>query len=427
MMRRVLLITFQYPPSQDIGAVRPKGLAKYLPRFGWEPVVLVPKLPTGNRPPQGVIETGYRDVVASFKAKIGLDPNRGMQQQLDLKTSSQPGVVLPHGKLITWARTIVSYPDKTKGWIPFAVQAIQDLAKTDRMDAILSTSPPITVNLIGTRAKTILHCPWAADFRDPWSDDGTPTRGLQLLARNLEKRTLRAADALITVSNPWAESLRRRYPGKLVGCATNGFDPDEYPTEASELSSHFSITYTGDLYQGKRDPSLLFEVLAEMIAEGAVQPGDLELNFFGSSDQWLPALASRFGLSNVLRVHGFVPRTESLRHQRESQILLLLGRNVPSDAGCYAGKLFEYLASRRPILALGGLPGVTGQLLEETGAGRQVFAKADLREFLTKAYGEIQSSRQVRYNGRPEVIAQYTHSAMAQKIAAVLDRMVTHP
>lgn len=167
MMRRVLLITFQYPPSQDIGAVRPKGLAKYLPRFGWEPVVLVPKLPTGNRPPQGVIETGYRDVVASFKAKIGLDPNRGMQQQLDLKTSSQPGVVLPHGKLITWARTIVSYPDKTKGWIPFAVQAIQDLAKTDRMDAILSTSPPITVNLIGARAKTILHCPWAADFRDP--------------------------------------------------------------------------------------------------------------------------------------------------------------------------------------------------------------------------------------------------------------------
>ena len=427
MMRRVLLITFNYPPSPDIGAVRPRGLAKYLPRFGWEPIVLVPRLSTGSRPSAGVIETDYRDVVASFKAKIGLDPHRGMQQQLDLKSSSQPGVVLPHGKLITWARTIVSYPDKTKGWIPFAVKAVEELANPEsvnhvRIDAILSTSPPISVNLIAARAKSILHCPWAADFRDPWSDDGTPTGGLDVLARSLEKRTLSNADALITVSDPWVENFRSRYPGKIVARATNGFDPDEYPT-TSELNPCFSITYTGDLYQGKRDPTLLFDVLAEMITEGAIRKEELQLNFFGSSDQWLPALASRFGLSDEVRIHGFVPRAESLRHQRESQILLLLGRNVPSDAGCYAGKLFEYLASRRPILALGGLPGVTGQLLEETGSGRQVFGKADLRKFLTNAYGEFRASGQVRYDGRPEAIGQYTHSGMAQKIAGVLDRM----
>jgi glycosyltransferase involved in cell wall biosynthesis len=380
-----------------------------------------------------VIETDYRDVVASFKAKVGFDPNRGLQQQLALKSSSQPGVDLPHGKLFTWMRTIVSYPDKTKGWIPFATKAVEDLAKQEfsknaqngRIDAILSTSPPISVHLIAARAKRILHCPWVADFRDPWIDDGTPTGGLELLSRVLEKRTLRAADALITVSDPWAKNLSRRYPGKIVARATNGFDPDEYPAAASELDSSFSITYTGDLYQGKRDPSLLFEVLAEMIAEGTVRKGDVQLNFFGSSDQWLPALANRFGLADVILIHGFVPRAESLRHQRESQILLLLGRNVASDAGCYAGKLFEYLASRRPILALGGLPGVTGQLLEETGTGRQAFGKVDLRDFLTKAYGEFQTSRQVRYNGRPDAIGQYTHSGMAQKIAEVLDRTVT--
>lgn len=424
-MKRVLLITFVFPPSPYIGAVRPGGLAKYLPRFGWEPVVLVPRLSAGNRPQARVIETDYRDVVASFKTKLGFDPSRGLQQQLELKGSSKPGVVLPHGKLITWVRTIVSYPDETKGWIPFAMKAVQELAKTEKFDAIFSTSPPISTHLIAARAKTILRCPWAADFRDLWIDDGTPTGGLDLLHRVLEKRTLRSADALITVSDPWADYLRRRYPSKLVVRAINGFDPDEYPAGPTELDSSFSITYTGDLYQGKRNPSLLFEVLAEMIADGAVRKDVLQLNFYGSSDQWLLSVANRFGLGDVLRIHGIVPRGESLRRQRESQILLLLGRNVPSDTGCYPGKLFEYLAARRPILALGGLPGVTGQLLEQTEAGRQVLGKADLREFLTRAYGEFQTSRQVRYGGRPEAIGEYTHSGMAQKISEVLDRMVT--
>jgi hypothetical protein len=298
------------------------------------------------------------------------------------------------------------------------------LAKNEKFDAILSTSPPVSTHLIAARAKTILGCPWAADFRDLWIDDGTPTGGLDMLHWALEKRTLRSADALITVSDPWADYLHRRYPSKLVVRATNGFDPDEYPSGAAELDSSFSITYTGDLYQGKRNPSLLFEVLAEMIAAGAIRKDVLELNFYGSSDHWLPAAASRFGLADVLRIHGFVPRGESLRRQRESQILLLLGRNVPSDSGCYPGKLFEYLAARRPILALGGLPGVMGELLEQTGAGRHVFAKADLREFLTRAYSEFQTGGQVCYGARPEAVGEYTHSGMAQKISEALDRMV---
>jgi glycosyltransferase involved in cell wall biosynthesis len=424
-MRRVLLVTFVFPPSPYIGAVRPGGLAKYLPNFGWEPIVLTSRVPNGNRPSVRVIETDYEDVIASLKQRIGLDPKRGLQQQLQLKGSSKPGAALPHSKLIRWLRTTISYPDETKGWIPFALKAIQQIGSKERIDAIFSTSPPISAHLVAVRAKAILHCPWVADFRDPWIDDGMTTGGLKVLRRSLERRTLRSADALITVSDPWAGDFRERYPGKLVARATNGFDPEEQAAASGRLDPNFSITYTGDLYQGKRDPSLLFEVLAEMIADGKARKVDIRLNFYGSSDPWLTALAGRFGLSDVVCAHGAVPRSESLQHQRESQMLLLLGRNVPSDAGCYAGKLFEYLASRRPILALGGLPGVTQQLLNETGAGCHIFAKADLRQFLTVAYGEFRSSGRVRYNGRPEVISQYTHSAMAMRIADVLNQVVT--
>jgi len=422
-MKRLLLVTFVFPPSPYIGAVRPGGLAKYLPKFGWEVVVLTSRVPSVNRPKAEVIETDYDDVIANLKQRLGFNKNRGLQQQLHLvDTSKRSGVSIP--KLLGWFRNVISYPDQTKGWIPFAVEAIQELAKKERIHAILSTSPPISAHLVARRAKAILQCPWVADFRDPWTDDGMTTGGLETLHRMLEKRTLRDADALITVSDPWAENFRQRYPDKFVVSATNGFDPEEALADSVRLDDNFSITYTGDLYQGKRDPSLLFEVIAEMVADGTARTEDVRLNFYGSSDLWLTALAERFGLSKVVCAHGPVSRSESLKRQRESQMLLLLGRNVPSDAGCYAGKLFEYLASRRPILALGGLPGVTQQLLNETGAGCQIFAKADLRKFLTLAYGEFRCRGSLHYNGQPEAINQYTHQVMSRKIANVLNHVV---
>jgi len=422
-MKRLLLVTFVFPPSPYIGAVRPAGLAKYLPQFGWEVLVLTSRLPVGNGPKAKVIETDYEDVIANFKHRLGFNKNVGLQQQLHLTdTSKRSGGSIP--KVLGCFRTVISYPDQTKGWIPFAVEAIQELAQKEHIDAILSTSPPITAHLIARRAKAILRCPWVADFRDPWTDDGMTTGGLEILRRSLEKRTLRDADALITVSDPWADNLRQRYPDKVVASATNGFDPEADLADCVRLDDHFSITYTGDLYQGKRDPSLLFEVIADMIADGTARKEDVRLNFYGSSDSWLTALAGRFGLSSVVWAHGAVSRSESLKSQRESQMLLLLGRNVPSDAGCYAGKLFEYLASRRLILALGGLPGVTQQLLNETGAGCQIFAKADLRKFLTLAYGEFRCRGSLHYNGQPEAINQYTHQVMSRKIANVLNHVV---
>jgi glycosyltransferase involved in cell wall biosynthesis len=418
-MKRVLLISYYYPPRQGVGGVRAGGLAKYLPQFNWEPIIFTPKLPPGNRPPARVIETGYRDVLSYWKARMGFDPTRGFQEQLQLPQSQSPRSYLMHTRAIYWLKSLITYPDPSKGWLPFARQALLQFATQEHVDAIVSSAPPMSSHLVGVEAGNILQCPWVADCRDMLPDAPFGSRLLRKRLRSLERRTLQKADALVTVSAPWADHLRRQHPSKSVVAITNGFDPDE--VVGCKRTATFSITYTGQLYDGERDPTLLFEVLGELIRENVLPSSIVRVRFYGSPDPWLAAQIERNGLREVVEIHGSVSRRESLQHQRESQILLLLGINVPMYEGGYPAKLFEYLAARRPIIALGGRPGVVGQLLAETGTGMFVVSKTELRAFLVSAYAEFCGCAQVAYRGDPTAIAQYTHQEMARKFAQTLD------
>jgi glycosyltransferase involved in cell wall biosynthesis len=420
-MRRLLLITFFFPPSLKVGAVRAGGLAKHLPKFGWEPIVLTPSLPERSQPQVRLIETGHRDVVADLRKRLGFHQKPKAARQLNY--TDQAAIVHSYDGLTKWLRSVIVYPDQFKGWVPFGLKAVEEFARRERVDAIISTSPANSGHVIAAHAKMLWKCPWVADLRDLWSDAGTTPWGMDFLQRSLEKRTLRPADMLVTVSDPWVEILQRTFPCKRVVRIINGFDPDDFPSSPHELTTEFSITYTGYLYGGLSDPTPVFEALAELLAEGAMRRPDVKLRFYGTSDG-LPALASRFGLKDVLEIHGWVSRQESLQRQRESQLLLLFGKSMPSYSGCYPAKLFEYLASRRPILAVGGPKGVAAQLLEETGSGSQVFSKAEMREFLTKAYNEFRTGGQVLYHGRSNLIDTYNQSAMAQIFAEILDSLV---
>jgi hypothetical protein len=170
-VKRALLITYHYPPRAGIGSIRPRGLSKYLPEFGWETIVLTPRLPDGPRPPGRIIETGYRDVLGDWKARLGLEATRGFHEQLKLPVSSVPRTKRFHTKAIDWAKSAITYPDPIKGWLPFAIDAVWKLAGNERVDVILSSAPPVSCHLIGRRAKEMLGCPWLADFRDLWTQD----------------------------------------------------------------------------------------------------------------------------------------------------------------------------------------------------------------------------------------------------------------
>ena len=426
-MRRVLLITYYYPPRQTIGALRPGGLAKYLPEYGWETIVLTPQILGGKRPEGRVVETGDRDVLQDLKAKFGLNPGRHLHDQLHLPLASKPNSKLLHTRAIDWLKSWLAYPDFTKGWIPFALDEIVEFARQERVDAILTTSPPESCHIIGARAKKILGCPWIADFRDLWTQNlGQQKHASQALRVRLEKKTLSSADALVAVSAPWANRLYKRYSNKPIYTITNGFDPDDFRRKPQNLTKSFSITYAGTFYEGKRDPSLLLEVLAELIRDQVFSAEEVRVRFYGKAELWLPALISQWGLDGVVELHGVIGREEALQREMESQVLLLLGWSDPKETGQHTGKLFEYFGAGRPILALGGSPGVLTEALEETKTGAHVLSKQELRKTIIEMYGQFRRDGQVGYHADPEAVEQYSHCQMARKFAEVLDSTTGH-
>ena len=422
-MRRVLLIAFAYPPMETVGSRRPAALAKYLPRFGWEPIVITPRMEGVYRQSKLIIETEYRDVLEAWKARLGLDRKRGVHDQLGIPLSTNVGSELLHTRLLNFARYLLTYPDPCRGWIPFALEALQEISR-QKMDiaAIVTTSPPISTHLIGRRAKNILGCPWIADFRDLWTQN-LGVRNFQHLQVGLERRTLKDADVLVTVSEPWCRRLQELHRDKTVCTIANGFDPDDYCFPPPALTREFSITYTGQLYEGQRDPTILFEVVRDLIDQKAISGSNLRIRFYGAVEAWLPVLVEKYGLNTVVELCGRAPRKEAMEHQRESQILLLLPWRDPRETGHHSAKLFEYLAAERPILAVGGTSGVLTEALRATGSGVHASSQADVRKFLLTSYDEFKKNGRVSYSGDRQAIGRYSHPEMARRFAEVLDNV----
>jgi hypothetical protein len=240
----------------------------------------------------------------------------------------------------------------------------------------------------------------------------------------VEGKTLAHADALVTVSDVWAQRLQTTYRDKCVYPITNGFDPDEFVMNGHGLTDCFSITYTGHLYQGRRDPTVLFETIRDLVFEGVLPRGKIKVRFYGPIEAWLPALVNKLGLTDVTTIAGPVSRQQAIERQRESHILLQLGWYNLREKGQHTGKLFDYLGSRRPILAVGGAPGVMTDILRQTGAGVHVQSRAELRDYLIAAYRKFESNGSVPYAGKQDAINQYTHLEMARKFAELLNTVV---
>jgi glycosyltransferase involved in cell wall biosynthesis len=371
-----------------------------------------------------VLETEYRDILQDWKARLGLDRKRTVREQVGLSSAGRPGSLPASARVLNLVRYFLSYPDPRKGWIPFALAAVEELHRQNRqIDAIVTTFPPVPVHVIGGEAKRILGCPWIADFRDLWTQNlaARQTRFLQI---GLEKRTLQSADALVTVSAPWASRLQQRYPDKKVYTIPNGFDPDDFRAPPPPLTPEFSITYTGQLYLDQRDPTLLLQVVSDLVKRGAIPADQVRVRFYGPIEPWLPALVEKYGLQQVVELHGSVGRKEVFEHQRESQILLILPWSAASETGHHSAKLFEYFAAARPILAVGGNRGVLTEALEETRAGVHALSEPEVRAFLLRAFDDYKKDGRVPYSANQQAIEQYSHPEMARSFARVLDSVV---
>jgi hypothetical protein len=421
-MKKVLLITFYFPPHPAVASLRPLSLARYLPEFGWEAVVLTPPLPGKPAPSFRVIQTQYHDVLGFSKRLLRLDPEAPLVAQVKNKLnvkSERPFL----DRVLPLVAGIIAYPDPQKGWRKFAVKAGMDILEQRDVKAIISTSPPGTSHVIAGRLKDEFGIPWVADFQDLWTQHHLYIYGPvhKAFERRLELKTISAADALVTLSRPWAEELGALHKRKEVHTITYGFDPVEVNVDPAKHTEKFTITYTGNLYAGKQSPEPLFAALRDLIAAAVVDAGDVEVRFYGIESGWIDELARRYGLTGIVRQFGIVPRETALHRQRESQLLLLLKWNDPQQRGVYTAKVFQYLAARRPVLAVGGFPDVVDELLDETGAGVCGQAEKDIKPLLLRMYREYKSIGAVSYRGDEAEVNRYSHREIAREFASILD------
>jgi glycosyltransferase involved in cell wall biosynthesis len=358
---KVLLVTMYFPPAGGGGVQRPLKLATHLPALGIETHVLAPDDPKWLHrdeellpPTQAFV---HRARYLGPKARLPSEELRGL---------SGVDLVLAQARL---AGRRLLLPDASVTWAPTAVPAAVRIVRSEGIDAILTTSPPVSLNLIGAAVKRLTGVPWVADQRDSV---------LQNADRRFERKTVQAkekalervvglvaarADATVAVSEAIADEVRAFDPAGPVRVIPNGCDFDDFAGLEYQPGERFRITHTGSFF-GKRNPRAFLSALASSGLEDVVARfvGD-----FRSVDrEWVPEL----GLGERLELLDYLPRRRALELQRDSEANLLLlpeaagrGKVVPS------GKIFEYLAAERPILAAVPTDGVAAHLVRETGAG----------------------------------------------------------
>ncbi|NWG11543.1 glycosyltransferase [Candidatus Bathyarchaeota archaeon] len=413
-MKKVLIIAHLFHASPRI-----PGLAKYLPKFGWQPIILT--TPLGENPdshfgPPNDFRKNNRVIETT-----GYSSSYGRRRL----ASKRYGSIRQFLKFFyRYYREIAYYPDSEKAWKPFAINAAENLLQNEEIEAIISCSSPVTVHTIAKELKVKHNVPWIADFRDLWTQNHNYQYSSfrKMFEKRLEIKTLALADALVTVSPVWTKKLQTFHKGKQVYTITNGFDPEKISNGPTKLTPNFTITYTGQIYKGNQDPVKILIALSELISQKEVVPNDIEVRFYGPEDEELAGKIEEFGLSAVVKQHGTVSRETSFEKQRKSQVLLLFDWEDRVEKGVIPGKIFEYFAAMRPILCTGGFNGnAVETLLNETNSGVHCPTIREIKKALAELCLEYGLHKKVEYKGDIEKIRKYSYLEMARKFAEILE------
>jgi glycosyltransferase involved in cell wall biosynthesis len=358
---KVLLVTMYFPPAGGGGVQRPLKTATHLPALGIETHVLAPDDPKWLhrdeelRPPTQAFV--HRARYLGPRARLPAEELHGLEGTERMIAQAK----------LAYRRVLL--PDASVTWVPTAVPAAVRLVKREGIDAVVTTSPPVSMNLIGAAVKRLTGIPWVADLRDAilWNADRRFDRAaVQAKEKALERvvrLVARKADAVVAVSETIADEVRRFEPGGTVRVIPNGCDFDDFAGLDYRPGERFRITHAGSFF-GKRNPRPFLSALASSGLD------DVVARFAGglrsADEEWARGL----GLGDRLELLPYVPHREALELERDSEANLLL---LPEAAGRGAvvpsGKIFEYLAAERPILAAVPPDGAAAKLVRETGAG----------------------------------------------------------
>ena len=417
------MIAYHFPPENVMGALRPLGLAKYLPQFGWEPIVLIPQWSYGSRDDlkksMNIVEVSPFDIFLYLRGKS--------HNQIKAEVKQNPSIPAKGKNLVRdyiqhQLKTVLAFPDRNNGWTRIAMRAADKILRENDIRCIFTTSSPWTTAVIGKKLKLRHKIPWVADFRDLWSQYHRYSYCAlrHLIETQYEKNTLKYADHLVMVSEERAIKWRKLHQDKKISALTLGFDEDDFRNvPIAQRKDKFVLTYAGNIKE-KHFPEPLLKAIYELIRENRMDRRRVELNFWGVVPERVVEEAKNLGVTDMVHFHPLIPRGEVLKKSRESHVLVLLNWDSPDELGVHPGKLFEYLGARIPILSIGRFPTVVAKVLEQTGAGVHLTNFGKLKSYLNKAYDAFCREGSLPYQGRDEEIDLFTYRSISQKLAQIL-------
>lgn len=376
---KILIITYYWPPAGGPGVQRWLKFAKYLPDFGWKPIIYTPENPSYPL----LDETLMKDVpenIEMVRTKIW-EPYQ-LAEKLNKSNKKFKAGQFDVGKnqswkskLSIWVRGNFFIPDARVFWVKPSVTFLEKYLKENNINTIVTSGPPHSLHLIGLGLKNkIPNLKWIADFRDPWTEISyykhlKLTKSSDKKHRQLESAVFKSADITLATSYTDAENFRKA--GANAVCITNGFDESDSDekTKGQKGENKFTLSYIGVLEQ-LRNPENLWKALDDLIKENADFAADFTLKFVGRIDDKILSAIENSNLKNHILNLGYLAHGKAVEEMQNSDMLLITNFPNESSKGIIPGKIFEYLASGKQILSFGPEKADVAKILEETQAGK---------------------------------------------------------
>ncbi|HEX5625590.1 MAG TPA: glycosyltransferase [Saprospiraceae bacterium] len=426
-MKRVLIITYYWPPSGGSGVQRWLYFSKYLRKYGWEPVIFTvsngeyPYLDEGlqKHVPEN-LEVIRRPVWEPYSWYKLLSGHKGKVDPT-IMAENKKGSLMK--KLLLWVRGNVFIPDARMFWIVPSIKYLSAYLQAHPVDLIVSTGPPHSAQLIARKLKRRLRIPWLADFRDPWTQiyffDQLKLSGpAKWMHKRLEASVLREADRVVTVSRECQTGLEQ-CSGRPVEVITNGYEPFELP-EIRKQDDKWIMLYSGVLSLD-RNPSVFWKSLETFLERHPVYKDRFELQLIGNIDKAIVDQLRVGGLKDHFQFMPSMPHAKLQHYLARADLLLMIG--VPHHKGVITGKFFEYLFLRKPIVSISPDGSDVEPILEETGSGDHAdFEDADRQGLiLENAFLQLQHGN---LRSKADKIGPYSRESLTGQMAALFDALM---
>ena len=441
--KKVLIVTYYWPPAGGPGVQRWLKFAKYLPEFGWEPIIYTPENPSYPLTDESLLKE-VPDHIKMVKSKIW-EPYQ-IAEKLSKSNKKFKGGQFDVGKnqsffskLSIFIRGNFFIPDARKFWVKPSIKFLKTYLKENNIDVLVTTGPPHSLHLIGLGLKKELpELKWIADFRDPWTEISyykhlKLTKLADKKHRRLQQSVFETADMTLATSYTDAENFRKNGANAL--CITNGFDESESSrvgelennktlksSNSTTLKPKFTLSYVGVLEQ-LRDPENLWKVLEDLCKTNPDFAKDFELKFVGRVDDKIMNELENSVLKNNINNLGYLSHSQSVEEMEQSDLLLITNFPNESSKGIIPGKLFEYLATGKQIISFGPKDADVEKILEKTKAGQHFDYSENeaVKHYILYLYQQWKANEPMTNTAN---IKEFSRRALSEKLAGLMDNLL---